>query len=77
MSIQDDKFRDFLAGLPKQDASAEAEKIIANVDPTPSHKPAPDHWYKKPGPVIIISVISGLILLGVRYILKNHFGLNL
>ena len=43
----------------------------------PRHKPAPDHWYKKPIPVIIIAVVVGCILLAIRYLLRKHFNLDL
>lgn len=62
----------------RRDASpTEGEKIVTNVGAQPAQKPAPDHWYKKPVPVIIIAIIGGLVLLCIRYILKNYVGLDL
>ena len=43
----------------------------------PGQKPSPDHWYKKPVPVIIIAVVGGCILLTIRYLLRKHFNLYL
>ena len=40
-------------------------------------KPSPDHWYKKPPAVIGIAVVSGLLLLGIRYLAVHRFGVPL
>jgi len=56
---------------------AEGKQVVANVSAPQAEKAGPDHWYKKPVPVIIITVIAGLTVLCIRYILRNHFGLDL
>lgn len=34
--------------------------------------PAPDHWYKKPIAVIVITVFSGVLLYFVLYLIKHY-----
>lgn len=43
----------------------------------PREKPGQDHWYKKPGPIIIWGVITSCIVLSIRYILGAIFGIEL
>lgn len=40
-------------------------------------KPSPDHWYKKPPAVITLAVVSGIIVLGIRYLAIHRFGVPL
>ena len=49
--------------------------LIPPEQPTtkPRDRLGPDHWYKKPIPVIALAVVSGCILLVIRYVLKVHF----
>ena len=42
----------------------------------PRDKPAPDHWYKKPVPVIVLGVLIGCVLLAIRYVLTTHFKIS-
>ena len=37
-------------------------------------EPAPDHWYKKPIPVIGITVVGGLVLACALYLMRIHWG---
>ena len=39
---------------------------------TKTNYPAPDHWYKKPIAVIVITVFSGVLLYFVLYFIKQH-----
>ena len=61
----------------------ESEKRRRDSVPTkeastkPANRPGPDHWYKKPIPVIVIAVIGGCFVLGIRYVLRKHFNLDI
>jgi hypothetical protein len=50
---------------------------IAQTDKIKNGKPSPDHWYKKPIPVVILGVMTGTILLCIRYIFIHYFGLSI
>lgn len=54
--------------------ATKVEVVVAHVDPDNDKKPSPDHWYKKPLPVIFLAVAAGCIILGIRYVLIHHFG---
>ena len=60
----------------------ESEKRSRDSVPTekpsakPTNKPGPDHWYKERIPVIVIAVIGGCLVLGIRYVLRKHFNLD-
>ena len=58
-----------------RDAVLERARGAGVTRPTtkPRDRPGPDHWYKKPIPVIALAVVSGCILLVIRYVLKVHF----
>ena len=53
------------------------DNVVKNVAEQVRKEPAPDHWYKKPVPVIALAVTAAIIVLGLRYMLKHKFGLDL
>ena len=60
------------------DSLLEARKEAAQAGVKQERKdPTPDHWYKKPIPVIALSVTAGLLILGIKYILKHKYGIEL
>ena len=63
--------------LRRESNLAKGENIVTKMSANPSEKPSPDHWYKKPIAVIIFAVIAGCIILFIRFIAINHFGISL
>ena len=60
------------------DSLSETGKEAAQASINQERKePTPDHWYKKPIPVIALSVTAGLVILGIKYILKHKYGVDL
>ena len=67
-------------GFDSVDEESEAQKrnqtTTAGAGVKKADKPGPDHWYKKPVPVIVIGVTIFLIGTAIRYVLKHGFDLD-
>lgn len=57
-------------------SSTDPLKVVTEVGTQKRDALAPDHWYKKPIPVIAFSVIAGFLLLCLRYIAIHYFGFH-
>jgi hypothetical protein len=64
-------------GINIESPDTAATKIADQIVYGPGREPAPDHWYKKPIPMIAFSVIAGILILCVRYAAIHYFGLSL
>lgn len=60
----------------RRDSAPEDRDVVGDVGKKPVQKPGPDHWYKKPLPVIVIGVTVFLIGMAIRYVLRHRFGLD-